>query len=306
MEEFSILRTPAYPKYHGTLSQPQYSDRYGYKITYYEPLYDVDLKIPGLGIAEVPFVPIQHVRESRGHRPFVPRHLTQEDMIQINLRAERKAKDILKDFHPSQKLTCESARDFQMRKDIENKLEDIRESCANANSYFKKAKKYDFTRQNMYNPRLRSRFEDKDRLKDIVLDSHDEHLKEMEKDVGVDSNNHRSRFRMLSAGCRPDRRELIEQAMKDAEAAKEDAEILDEAAPVAIRKTSREHRADQLKILQDRFEKQETESDCFERTFGRHLSKLRGDVNTLSKHTDDYLADTRYKTFKIEEAFKRL
>lgn len=312
MEEFSVLRTPAYPKYHGTLSQPHYSDRYGYKITYYEPLYDVDLKIPGLGIAEVPFVPIQHIRQNRGHRPFVPRHLTQEDMIQINLRAERKAKDILKDFHPSQKLTCESARDFQMRKDIENKLDEIRESCANANTYFKKAGKYDFTRKNLYNPRLRSRFEDKDLLKDPILDSHSEHLKEMKKEVGDDLNNHRARFRMLSAGCKLDKQEKIEQAMKDAEEEqkREDSEVPDvssiDGSLTSARRTSREHRADQLRVLQDRLQKQETESDCFERTFGRHLSKLRGEVHTLSRHTDDYLADTRYKTFKIEQAFKRL
>lgn len=310
MEEFSVLRTPAYPKYHGTLSQPHYSDRYGYTLTYYEPMYDVDLKIPGLGIAEVPFIPIQHIRNSRGHRPFVPRHLTQEDMIQINLRAERKAKDILKDFHPSQKLNCESAREFQTRKDIENKVEQIRESCANANSYFRKAGKYDFTRKNLYNPKLKNRYEDKDKVKDIVLDSHNEHLKEMKKGIGEDSYNHRAKFRMLSAGCKLDKKDIIEQAMKEEDEQQKEQSIVSDIEGSTVseqpRKNSRDIRADQLRILQDRLEKQESESDCFERTYGRHLSKLRGEVSTLSRHTDDYLADTRYKTFKITEAFKRL
>ncbi|KAG5678761.1 hypothetical protein PVAND_008405 [Polypedilum vanderplanki] len=303
MEEFSILKTPAYPKVYPTLSRPHYSDRSGYTITYYEPIYDVDLKIPGLGIAEVPFIPIQHVRQSRGHRPFVPRHLTQEDMIQINLRAERKAKDIMKDFHPSQKATYESPRDFQMRKEIESKLDDIRETCASTNNYFRKAEKYDFTRKSLFNPRTKTRFEDKDKLKDIILDSHVEHLNEMKKGIAEDKDNHRSRFRMLSAGCKPSRQELIEQAMNTKIEVEENEE---EPEPSQFaRKTSREQRADDLKILQERIKKQETESDCFERTFGRHLSKLRGEVNTLSNHTDDYLADTRYKTFKIDQTFRR-
>ena len=290
MEEFSVLRTPAYPKYNGSLLQPQYSERYGYKITYYEPLYDVDLKIPGLGIAEVPFVPIQHVRSSRGNRSFVPRHLTEEDMIQINLRAQRKAKDILKDFHPAQKASYESAINFQTRKDIENKLEEIRETCNNVHHYYKKAGKYDLSRENLYTPRCKTRYVEKDRLKDIVLDSHDEHIKEMSKGVAEDKNNHRAKFRMLSAGCKSD---------------KKCEEKCEEDSTEPQRKTSREQRADQLKILEERLKKQETESDCFERTYGHFLNKLRGDVDTLSKHTDDYLADTRYKSFQIDQLLKR-
>lgn len=303
MEEFSVLKTPAYAKYSGSLLQPQYSDRYGYKITYYEPIYDVDLKIPGLGIAEVPFVPIQHIRSSRGNRSFVPRYLTEEDMIQINLRAQRKAKDILKDFHPAQKASYESARDFQTRKDIESKLEEIRESCNNVHHYYKKAEKYDFTRKNLYTPRLKTRYVEKDRLKDIVLDSHVEHLNEMSKGVGEDKDNHRAKFKMLAAGCKEEKKSQNDE--------KEDSVVPDlpviesTSSELPKRRTSRECRADQLKILEERLKKQETESDCFERTYGRYLNKLRGDVTTLSRHTDDYLADTRYKTFQIDQLKRR-
>jgi hypothetical protein len=260
-------------------------------------LYDVDLKIPGLGIAETPFIPIQHVRSNRGSRPFVPRHLTEEDMIQINLRAQRKAKDIMKDFHPAQKAKYESARDFQTRKEIESKLEEIRESCANVHNYYKKAGKYDLTRENLYTPRTPTRFVEKDRLKDIILDSHVEHLNEMSKGMSEDEKNHRAKFRMLSAGCKREKTvDTVDSVMADEDAPSESQ---------LTRKTSRECRADQLKMLEERLKKQETESDCFERTFGHSLNKLRGDVTTLSKHTDDYLADTRYKTFKIDQVLKR-
>lgn len=307
MEEFSVLRTPAYPKYHGTLSQPHYSDGYGYKLTYYEPIYDVDLKIPGLGIAELPFIPIQHIRNSRETRPFVPRHLTEEDMIQINLRASRKAKDIMKDFHPSQKATYESARDFRTKKEIESKIEDIRESCANVHSYYRKAEKYDFTRKNLYSPRYASRFVDKDNLKDIILDSKFEHIKDMKTQLAEDTDNHRAKFRIHAAGCKEDKKEVmideVAEIINEREA-KENSKGPDSSIQQA-RRTSRQERADQLKALEERFKKQESESDCFERTFGRHLSKLRGEVDSLTHLTDDYISDTRYRSFKIDQMIRK-
>lgn len=307
MEEFSVLRTPVYPKYQGSLSRPHYSDRHGYTITYYEPVYDVDLKIPGLGIAEVPFVPIQHVRSSRGRRPFVPRHLTEEDMIQINLRAARKAKDIMKDFHPAQKASYESARDFRVKKEIESRMEDIRESCANVHNYYRKASKYDFTRDKLFNPRSQSRFVDKDNLKDIVLESKFEHINDMKKKLGEDNNNHRARFRMYAAGCKEDKK-----AVKEAEGDQEAKETTDAAdsSPLpttasSARRSSRETRAEQLKELEERLKKQESDSDCFERTFGRHLSKLRGEVNALTHLTDGFIDDHRYRSFNVDQVLGR-
>lgn len=311
MEEFSVLRTPAYPKYHGALSQPHYTGR-GHALTYYEPIYDVDLKIPGLGIAEMPFVPIQHIRSDRNRRPFVPRHLTEEDMIQINLKAQRKAKDILKDFHPAQKASYESPRDFMMKKDIESRMDEIRESCAATHNYFQKAEKYDFTRKSLYNPRLATRFTEKDTLKDSILDAKMEHIDDMKVKLGQDDFNHRAKSRILSSACRESPMVEIEKlARKTSYDGKEDSVVPElqniEAAPPAQskRRSSRDTRADQLKELQERIDKQETEADCFERTFGRHLSKLRGEVNNLTNMTDNYVEDTRYRSFKVDQFLKR-
>lgn len=297
MEEFSVLRTPAYPKWNGPLSQPTYNERTGYTLTYYEPIYDVDLKIPGLGIAERPFVPIQHIRKSRGSRPFVPRYLTAEDMIQINLRANQRAKDILKDFHPSQKASYESAHDFRTKKAIESRIDEIRESCANVNSYYQKAKKYDFTREKLYNPRSKLHFEDKDKVKDIILEAKLENIDDLKEKLGRDSFNHRQNFRIKSLACKKDEEpvELIEDLSADAAAAPAEGG----------RRSSRDTRAEQLKMLQERIKKQESEADCFERTFGRHLSKLRGEVDSLCHTADDYIADSKYQTFNIERVFRR-
>lgn len=306
MEEFSVLRTPVYPKYAGHLSQPSYSEGYGYTLAYYEPVYDIDLKIPGLGIAQVPFVPIQHVRASRGTRPFVPRHLTEEDMIQINLRSGQRARDIMKDFHPSQKPSYESARDFRTRKEIESRMEEIRESCASVHNYCRKADKYDFTRKAAFNPRSASRFVDKDNLKDIILDSKFEHIKDIKRTLGEDKLNHRDNFKIRSAGCKTFRKEHEEKAAEDQKESNEDSDVpTNETSTTTARRSSRDTRADQLKALQEKISKQESESDCFERTFGRHLSKLRGEVNDLTNLTDGFIGDTRYKSFNINETLRR-
>lgn len=304
MEQFSVLKTPGYPKYHGNPSQPHYSPGYGYTIAYYEPVYDLDLKIPGLGIAQVPFIPIQHVKTSRGTRPFVPRHLTEQDMIQINLRAERRAKDILKDFHPAQKESYESARDFRVKKEIESRMEEIRESCANVHNYYKKAEKYDFNRKNIFEGRSKGRLNCKNYPKDVILDMKVENVNDIKEKLAIDRENHRAKFRVYSAACTPNPKvEGIEEKIAAA-----DQELQEETEDVknqkATRRSSRETRAEQLKILQERFKKQETESECFERTFGRHLSKLRGEVNSLTHLADSYIAENKYQSFKMDHIFR--
>lgn len=310
MEEFSVLRTPGYPKYHGSLSQPHCRER---SMTYYEPIYDRDLKIPGLGIATLPFVPIQHIRSSKGSRPYVPRYLTEEDMIQINIRAQQKARDIMKDFHPAQKASYESATDFRLKKDIESRIEDIRESCANAHQYYRKAGKYDFTRQNVYIPRLPERYVDKDNLKDIVLESKFEHIKDMKKKLGEDRDNHRAKFRLHAAGCKeePKKVGILEEIEATNEQEPKENSVVPEqpsneaASTPSGRRSSRDTRAEQLKVLEERIKKQESASDCFERTFGRHLSKLRGEVNELTHMTDNYIGDSRYRSFSVDRAMRK-
>lgn len=302
MEQFSVLKTPGYPKYHGNPSQPHYSEGYGYTIAYYEPVYDLDLKIPGLGIAQRPFVPIQHVRSSRGTRPFVPRHLTEQDMIQINLRAEKRAKDILKDFHPAQKESYESARDFRIKKEIESRIEEIRESCANVHNYYRKAGKYEFGRKFITDGRSKARLSYRNYSNDVILDKKVENVDDIRAKLGVDKDNHRAKFRLYAAGCTKDKPiEGIEEKIiaKDQEAKEDDTN--DEST---ARRSSREVRADQLKVLQERFKKQETESDCFERTFGRHLSKLRGEVNSLTHLAGDFIAENKYQSFKMDQIFR--
>lgn len=304
MEAYSVLKTPAYPTYNGALSQPHYTNRSGYSLAYYEPIFDVDLKIPGLGMARVPFVPIQHVRKNRGRRPFVPRHLTEEDMIQINIRADQRAKDIMKDFHPAQRASYESVSDFRIKKEIEKKLEDIRESCSNARSYYKKAEKYDTTRKTIFNPKSKIQYRE-NTVKDPFLNAHLDHLKEMTNKMSLDTYNCIANFKLAAAPLKRESKSSFDEKKEDKEGSQVPELPKFPVRSVSRRRSSSEARAEQLKVLEERFAKQETESDCFERTYGRHLSKLRGDVDSLTNRTDDFIGDTRYRSFKVDQFLKK-
>lgn len=269
MEKYSVLKTPAYAKVTPSLSRNSYNEKTGYSLTYYEPVYDLDMKIPGLGMAQVPFIPIQHTRKNRGKRTFVPRHLTEEDMKQINMKAEMRARDVLKDFEPATKASYESSSNFRMKKEIEEKIENIREVCGDVRDHVRRIKKYDFAQKFMSNSVSKVRFVDKDKKKDFVLDNYDEHLKLMSDNLTRDKYHRRENFRLKSAGC--ERREKVEKV--------EDDKHL-------------------YKIPQNQTER-------FESTFGDKLSKLRGDLKSLKISSENLIDSTRYKSLKVDDVIKK-
>jgi hypothetical protein len=282
MEAYSVLKTPAYGRYGGRQSTLTHTPGdYNYAIAYYEPIYDYDLKIPGLGIAQVPFVPIGHIR--RRPKPFVPRNLTEEDMIQINIRAEQRARDILKDFHPAQKASYESASDFIKKKEIESKLEEIRDTCTNIHSLCRKTGNYDITRGQLYGQKRRKEFTRKSYTNDdLILSSHLEHIDDLKHNMSKDLFNRKDKFQFKNAGAKSIPR-TVKVEEKPEEKVEEKTE--EESSTSVGRRSSRDVRQETLKNLKGR---QENQSDCFERTYGRYLSKLRGDINSLSTRTSSY------------------
>lgn len=277
MEKYSVLKTPAYAKVNPTLSRHNYSEKSGYQLTYYEPVYDLDLKIPGLGIAQVPFIPIQHTRKNRGKRSFVPRHLTEEDMKQINMKAELKARDVLKDFEPATKATYESSRDFRMKKEIEEKLEDIRDVCADVRDHVRRIKKYDFARNSLTSGASKFKFLDKDKKKDFVLDTYDDHLKLISNNLTKDKNHRREWFKYKSAGCERKEKKKVDEKVEEKD----------------------EEKSNHIyKIPQNQTER-------FESTFGESLSKLRGDLNSLKISSESFIDKTRYKALKADDVIEK-
>lgn len=280
MEKYSVLKTPAYAKVNAPLtrySSKNYSETTGYSLTYYEPVYDLDLKIPGLGIAQVPFIPIQHTRKNRGKRTFVPRYLTEEDMKQINIKAEQKARDILKDFEPAQKASYESAYDFRTKKEIESKIEHIRDVCADVRDHVRRANKYDYSTQYFKNRATKLRFEEKDKKKDFVLDCYDDHLKELSTSLSKSRNHRRERVRYMSAGCeRKEKKVEVEDKTEEPEdQPKEETKHV-----YTIPKNA---------------------TELFESRFTDRLTKLRTDLSALKVESESFIENTRYKSLNIDE-----
>lgn len=289
MEKYSVLKTPAYAKVNAPLtrySSKNYSETTGYSLTYYEPVYDLDLKIPGLGIAQVPFIPIQHTRKNRGKRTFVPRYLTEEDMKQINIRAEQKARDILKDFEPAQKASYESAGDFRTKKEIESKIEHIRDVCADVRDHVRRANKYDYSTQYFKNRITKHRFEDKDKKHDFVLDCYDEHLKDISTSLSKSRNHRRERVRYMSAGC--ERREK-----KKAESEKPEEE----------QKNEEDQPKDTPKHI---YTIPQNATEAFESKFSDRLTKLRTDLSALKVSSESFIDNTRYKSMNLDDLIEAI
>lgn len=302
MEQFSIIRTPVYGKYGGRTSAINYNDRYSYPISYSEPIYDLDLMIPGMGVPHRPFVPIEYIRN---RRKIHPKPLTEEDMIQIQIRADQRTKDILKDFRPSQKQVYESARDFIETRQIEDTIDDIRETCANIRNLFKKTDTYDTTRRQIFSPRSRSRTSNPvRRTEDLVLSSQLAHIDEISSKMSEDINNHKSKFEIAAAGCRKDS-SVHAPSENENDASSQVSEsrsrFLGKQANTAqsARRASSEARAETLRKLQKRLDEQSTESDNFERTHGKYLTKLRSDVNNLSNITEGFIDDSKSRSYSL-------
>lgn len=300
MEQFSVIRTPVYGKYGGRTPAVNYNDRYSYPISYSEPIYDLDLMIPGMGVPHRPFVPVEYVRN---RRKIHPKPLTEEDMIQIQIRADQRTRDILKDFRPSQKQVYESARDFIETRQIEDTIDDIRETCSNIRNLFKKTDTYDKTRRQVFSPRSRSRISDPvRRTEDLVLSSQLAHIDDMSSKMSEDVNNHKSKFEIASAGCRRDSSVQAKSENGDSRQSSVTGSRFSEKPAKkqqSARRASTEARAEALQKLQQRLDEQGTESDNFERTHGKYLTKLRSEVNNLSHITEGFIDDSKTRSYSL-------
>ena len=302
MEQFSILRTPVYGKYGGKASVIHYNDRYSYPISYCEPIYDLDLKIPGMGIPQRPFVPIEYIHN---RRRIHPKPLTQEDMIQIQIKSSQRARDILKDYRPSQKQKYESARDFMETRQMEDTIDEIRATCSNIRNLFSRTDKYDTTRRQIHNPRSKSRTSDPlRRTQDLVLSSQLSHISDMSSKMSDDVNNHKAKFEIAAAGCRKDSVKKSDEI--DDDALSQISQYGSKCSEKKLNKiqTSRAARAESLQKLQKRLDEQCTESDNFERTHGKYLSKLRSDVNNLSHITEGFADDSKSRSYSLCKTFR--
>lgn len=140
----------------GKVSNVIYNDRCGYAIIFYDPIYDLDTKIPPLRMADLPYtIPLQ--RKSIKSLKPAGKPVGGE-------RREVKRPDVPGEY--------EAAQQFIHRKCIERKMDEVREACFNIRQCYKKAEKFDLKRREAISPRVQNKLRGKssDEICDILVD----------------------------------------------------------------------------------------------------------------------------------------
>lgn len=131
------------------VSKVIYNDRCGYAVVFYEPIYDLDMKIPALGKLDLQTIPLQ------------PRHLKP---------AGRPVSCI--EIRPPKENIYEEAQAYMRRREIERTIDEIKEKFFNVHELFKKAEKFDQKRREVISPRIKNKIRGKNSYEicDVLVD----------------------------------------------------------------------------------------------------------------------------------------
>lgn len=134
----------------GNVTKVIHNDKYGYAVVFYEPIYDLDLKIPALKKRDLPHT--------------IP--------LQSTLKPAGKPQNFVTCVEAPIKNCHETAEEFIKKQIIERKIEEIRDTCANVKYYQKKAENFDLERRKFITPELRRKIRGKsaDQICDILVD----------------------------------------------------------------------------------------------------------------------------------------
>lgn len=139
----------------GKVKNVVYNDRCGYAIVFYDPIFDLDTKIPALKVADLPYT--------------IP--LDRKMLHKLKPAGKPVNDDEVKRGHQIAGER-EAAKDFIRRKLIERKMDEIRDTCSNIHRCYEKAEKFDLQRRAVISPRVRGLIRGKhsDAICDILVD----------------------------------------------------------------------------------------------------------------------------------------
>lgn len=135
----------------------------------------------------------------RRHRePYTPKSLSIDDLILIDVEAEKKARSIYKNYRSTGKVRC-SATDFISSGKAETAFSGIKDSCDNLKRYFKRTDKYDPTiAMEVRSISTRNGY-DRSSSRDCIIASKLEHIDELKGNMSKDVFFHRAKFQMAHA-----------------------------------------------------------------------------------------------------------
>lgn len=131
------------------VSKVIYNDRCGYAMVFYEPIYELDMKIPALGKLDLQTIPLQSRRLKPAGRPV--------SCIEIR---------------PPKENIYEEAQAYMRRRETERTIDEIKEKFFNVHELFKKAEKFDQKRREVISPRIKNKIRGKNSYEicDVLVD----------------------------------------------------------------------------------------------------------------------------------------
>lgn len=141
----------------GKVNNVIYNDRCGYALIFYDPIFDLDTKIPPLKMADLPYtIPLQR-KTLRSLKP-AGKPVGPNEFREVS--------------RPKVPGDYEAAQDFIHRKLIERKMDEVREACSNIRQCYKTAEKFDLKRREAISPRVKAKIRGKtsDEICDILVD----------------------------------------------------------------------------------------------------------------------------------------
>lgn len=138
----------------GKLKNVMYNDRCGYAIVFYDPIFDLDTKIPALKMQDLPYtIPLD--RKYLNNLKPAGKPISSNEIKRNDVPGER-----------------EAAKDFIRRKLIERKMDEIRDTCYSIHKCYEKAEKFDMKRREVISPRIRGKIRGKssDIICDVLVD----------------------------------------------------------------------------------------------------------------------------------------
>lgn len=138
----------------GKVKNVVYNDRCGYALVFYDPIYDLDTKIPPLKVSDLAYtIPLDRQHLSKLKPAGKP--ISSAEVKRPDCPGER-----------------EAAKDFIRRKILERKMDEIRDTCYNIHKCYEKAEKFDMERRKVISPRVKAKIRGKtsDVICDVLVD----------------------------------------------------------------------------------------------------------------------------------------
>lgn len=225
----------------GKLKNVMYNDRCGYAIIFYDPIFDLDTKIPALKMQDLPYtIPLD--RKYLNKLKPAGKPISSNEVKRNEIPGER-----------------EAAKDFIRRKVMERKMDEIRDTCHSIHKCYEKAEKFDLKRREVISPRVRAKIRGKssDVICDVLVDDVLQNVDYVYERNLEDAENKKKKLALIArrkAARAPKKLEKFHIEEPKLKAVKEETQVEEATQTEDSKVVTNEQLKEELKKAENKFE----------------------------------------------------